>query len=78
MKKFILTGPYEGQTIVLNDRYGFEDGVLECDDKTAELISPILCGFYACKVVDIAEEAEPEISEQEKASLSAAATKPSK
>lgn len=75
MKKFTLTGPYEGKTINLNDRYGFTNGELECDDKTAELIAPILCGFYACKVSDIAEAPEPEISEEEEASLSAAATK---
>lgn len=75
MYKFTLTGPYEGQTMVLNDRYGFTDGVMECDDATAALVSPILCNYYACKAEKLVDPEVPELSDDEKASLKKSATK---
>lgn len=60
MKKFTFTGAYEGKTINLNDRYRFVDGEMVCDDDTAAKISPILCGFYACTMSDVINEAASE------------------
>lgn len=60
MKKFIATGPYEGESFVLNDRYKFVKGEMLVEDDDAEKIKPILCGFYACEMhaVEVAESDE--------------------
>lgn len=56
MKKFILNGPDKGETKVVNHRYSFTDGVMECTDGDAEKIQPILCGYFGCVMEDIPEE----------------------
>ena len=77
MKKFVTTGPYEGKTVVINDRYSFVDGEMTCSDEIGELVKPILCGFYACKVVDVPNSAAEyeETDEEDEPSLSKESTK---
>lgn len=55
MKKFIATGEMAGKTFILNDRYSFVDGEMPVSDDDAAKIKPILCGFYACEIEDVAE-----------------------
>jgi hypothetical protein len=55
MKKFIATGEMEGKTFILNDRYSFVDGEMPASDDDAAKIKPILCGYHACELVDVAE-----------------------
>lgn len=55
MKNFIATGERAGKTFILNDRYSFVDGKMPVNDDDAVKIKPILCGFYACEIEDVAE-----------------------
>ena len=48
MPKFKLTGDNAGESLVLNDRYQFVDGEMVVSKASAELLEPILCGYYAC------------------------------
>jgi hypothetical protein len=60
MKTVIFKLPTK-ESKVINNRYNFVNGELSCDEDTAKLLEPILCGYYACKmiveepVVDVAE-----------------------
>lgn len=72
MKNFVATGPMEGKTFILNDRYSFVDGKMPCSDDDAEKIKPILCGFYACTLETIEEKVEE--TPKAEASLSKAVT----
>jgi hypothetical protein len=48
---FTLTGPNKGRTMVINNRYGFENGVMVVTDRdTADKLEPILCDYYACEL----------------------------
>lgn len=55
MKKFIATGEMAGKTFILNDRYSFVGGEMPVSDDDATKIKPILCGFYACEIENVAE-----------------------
>lgn len=50
MPKFILPDAPKGQ-FILNDRYVFNDGELQCSTADAEPLSRILCAYHACKLV---------------------------
>lgn len=75
-KKFVLTGDQEGKTFILNDRYSFVNGEMPCSDDDARNIKPILCGYHACDLVDVADTAVTEDDdEKDDVSLKKANTK---
>jgi len=47
---FVLTGPREGSTVILNNRYGFKDGELTVDHVYREPFRIILCTHYCCNI----------------------------
>lgn len=73
MAKIIFPGAPKGQH-VLNDRYVFQDGVMECSNDDAQLMSRILCNYHGCTVKfdDVAPEVAEPVAD---GSLKAAATK---
>lgn len=59
-KVFILTGKRKGKTEVVNKRYQFVNGAMVVSsDEDANLMKPILVGFFACEMVplEVYEEA---------------------
>ena len=77
MYKFELTGPEEGQTKVLLDKYQFVEGVMNIEPaNVAEKVKKILCQYYGvtCELVveKVAAEKTPEVK---KTSLAKADTK---
>ena len=46
--RFKLTGEQAGQSLVINDRYEFKDGVHERNEDDGKLLENILCGYYGC------------------------------
>lgn len=76
MPKIILPDAPKGQHVI-NDRYVFQDGVLECSTNDAPLLANILCEYHGCKLVY--ENVEPENKEPVKdSSLTAQVTKADK
>lgn len=65
MKKFILTGTQEGETLIINGRYSFVNGEMPVSDHDAELIKPILCNFHACELVNVEVEEVEEVEEED-------------
>lgn len=67
-KVFICTGKREGRNQIIADRYKFVDGVMVInDDDEAKVLTPILCGFYACKIMDL-EKYELDLAARAKSS----------
>ena len=48
---FVLTGPREGQTVLLGNMYQFVDGKLEASESEKEYLKKHLCVGYACNIV---------------------------
>ena len=48
--RFKLTGEQAGQSLVINDRYEFKDGVHERNEDDGKLLENILCGYYGCEL----------------------------
>ena len=46
--RFKLTGEQAGQSLVINGRYEFKDGVHERNEDDGKLLENILCGYYGC------------------------------
>ena len=74
MPKFKLTGDSAGATVLINNRYDFVDGELSVSKHDAQLLEPILCGYYGC-VLEDSDEAE-EIKEPASTSLEKTVTSP--
>jgi len=47
---FVLTGPREGQTVTLGNRYSFYEGKLMAPASRKEGLKKILCNYYACNI----------------------------
>ena len=43
-----MTGEQAGQSLVINGRYQFNDGVHERNEDDGKLLENILCGYYGC------------------------------
>jgi hypothetical protein len=76
MPKIIMPDAPKGQHII-NDRYVFQDGVLECSVQDAPLLANILCNYHGCelKYDDVKAEAKAPVDD---GSLAAEATKTAK
>lgn len=48
--RFKLTGEQAGQSLVINDRYEFKDGVHERNEDDGKLLENILCSYYGCEL----------------------------
>jgi hypothetical protein len=74
---FKLTGPEEGQSKIILDKYVFVDGEMQVgDDDTASKYERILCEYYAVvRVPNSDPQPEPEVTNT---SLSKTSTKTSK
>lgn len=48
--RFKLTGEQAGQSLVINGRYEFKDGVHERNEDDGKLLENILCGYYGCEL----------------------------
>ena len=73
MPKFILPNAPKG-VHVLNDRYVFQDGVMQCKKSDAEPISRILCVYHGCTLEDDDEPVQAQ-NELQDNSLAASVTK---
>lgn len=48
--RFKLTGVREGDTVLLNDRYQFVNGVMDRTEHDGRLLENLLTGYYECEV----------------------------
>jgi len=73
MPKFIMPNAPKG-VHVLNDRYVFQDGVMQCKKSDAEQIARILCVYHGCTLEDNDEPVQAQNEPQDN-SLAASVTK---
>lgn len=74
MPAFKLTGDTAGATMSINDRYHFVDGELTVSKHDAQLLEPILCGYYGCVLEDT--DVVEEVKEPASTSLEKTVTSP--
>lgn len=77
MKKgiFTLTGPLEGKTMVILEKYSFVDGKMEVSQTDALLMRTILCNHYACDLNFVEVKSEEVAGSEAEGSLAVASTK---
>jgi hypothetical protein len=71
---FKLTGPREGKTERILDKYQFVDGEMRVSDTDAALMEPILCRYYGATLTYVTDESPSKAAAD--GSLAKTATQP--